>query len=208
METQTEQHPTQPQQKNMPVWEKSQLQNWMNIPQKYHSVLFSQLQGIQDIVQYAKDMADAGHSIIFTGSCGTGKTHLAVCLMRRIWAQKYNADRDKTPIFKSYLDLLAAIKQSWTGNPADEYIWINRLSNVPVLVFDDIGVGNHTDWSRSIVYQVIDKRYRDCKQTIITTNLAIDKLSEVIDDRIASRLCDGIIIEMQGKDWRIPFKMS
>src|SRR3990167_2105770 len=200
----SEEHPIKTQQKNTLELEKFHLQNSMDIPLKYHSVLFSQLQGISDTIQYAKHMAREGHSIILTGSCGTGKTHLAVCLMRMIWAEKYNADRDKTPIYKSYPDLLAAIKQSWTGNPADEWTWINRLSNAPVLVLDDLGVGNHTDWSRGIVYQVIDKRYRDCKQTIITTNLSINKLSEVVDDRIASRLCDGIVIEMQGKDWRIP----
>jgi len=183
--------------------EKTQIQNWMDIPLRYHSVLFNQLKDMAETMQYAKDMSHAGHSIVFTGSCGTGKTHLAVCLMRRIWIKNYNMSQDKTPLYKSYPDLLTAIKQSWTGNPADEYRWIDRLVNAPVLLLDDLGIGNHTDWSRSIVYQVIDKRYRERLQTIITTNLTLDKLAEVIDDRIASRLSDGIIIRMEGKDWRL-----
>lgn len=182
--------------------EKRIIQNQMGIPIKYHNVLFNHLIGITDTINHLKHMADDGHSITLTGSCGTGKTHLAICLMRQIWI-KAGADQNNLPTYKSYPDLLSHIKQSWTGNPADEYTIINRLSNTPVLVLDDLGVGNHTDWSRSIIYQVIDKRYRDCKQTIITTNLSMTKLSELIDDRIASRLSDGIIVEMQGEDWRL-----
>lgn len=190
-------------QTSMTEWEKSQMQNWMGIPKKYHNVLFNQLLGITDMVSYAQEMADRGHSITFTGPCGVGKTHLAICLMRRIWIKLFNADRDNLPAYKSYSDLLNNIKQAWTGNPQDEYRWINKLSTVPLLVLDDVGVGNHTDWSRSIIYQVVDKRYRDCRQTIITTNLSIAKFAEVVDDRIASRLCDGIAVEMSGKDWRV-----
>ena len=81
---------------------------------------------------------------------------------------------------------------------------INFYGSKELLVIDDVGAEKVSDWSRQMFYTLIDRRYREMSQTIITSNLDLDKLAEIIDERISSRIIEmGKVIKLGGKDWRL-----
>jgi DNA replication protein DnaC len=145
------------------------------------------------------------------GIPGCGKSHLAAALIRaRIESIKVNAEIEDASLLSpgmlwvSVIDLLLEIKRSFKDDSdATEDEVIGKYSRVKYLTLDDIGVEKTTDWVLQTLYTIIDKRYRDMKRTVITSNLTLDQIADKIGDRIASRIagmCD--VIELKGKDRR------
>lgn len=154
-----------------------------------------------------------GNSLFLTGIPGSGKTHLAVALLNEWFAESMVLGEEGpypskgNPMFLPAVELLLEIKESWRAEEnaqADsEKMILDKYSRKPLLIIDDLGAEKISEWSRQVVYLLIDRRYRDCKQTIITSNLSIQALANQLDARIASRISEmGSILEMENKDYR------
>lgn len=189
------------------VLSKYDVQALMGIPKSYWNKDFKTMKGVDKKIAIAKKAVENGESVYIHGSCGTGKTLMAVCLMRYWWA-RFNPDKQTYPVFINVLDLLSRIKQSWSDNQKlqgdyETHI-VEYYREVPFIVFDDIGIGAWTDWAAGIMYRIINKRSEEEGITIVTSNYGSKELADKIDDRIVSRLHGmGIAIELEGKDWRV-----
>ena len=79
--------------------------------------------------------------------------------------------------------LLNELKQSFGDDNAlrriDKYVMQSAL-----VIFDDIGAENATDWAREKLYQYIDYRYANGLACIFTSNKSVDTLDFRIADRI------------------------
>jgi len=132
--------------------------------------------------------------LLLCGPTGTGKTHLAVAILREAVKKGLHSTFVYTP------ELIAEAKQEIkTG--------VNRIAgkvaNTYFLVLDDLGAEYSTEWVLETLRRLIDQRSRDGKPTVITTNLRTDQL-EMIDERIFSRLkgmCERVVLT--GKDRRV-----
>jgi DNA replication protein DnaC len=73
---------------------------------------------------------------------------------------------------------------------------LERYGKVGLLVLDDFGTQNTSDWAFTMLYMLINRRYDDMSPTIITSNYSLEELADKLeDDRITSRLyemCDVI----------------
>lgn len=166
-------------------------------------------------VELAKTTIDAGGSIFISGECGRGKTHLAVGLAR-VWflknltgeydkyAKRLKIEIDRFPCFLPAVEFFLELKHSFDSKSGDsESSIIKSYAGKELLIIDDLGAEKVSDWSRQVFYTLLDRRYRDMKQTIITSNLSLSDLAQQIDVRISSRILEmGVAIQLKGTDMR------
>lgn len=108
----------------------------------------------------------AGRGLLLTGSIGSGKTHLAVGLLRYLIRQ-----RGATGIFCDYRDLLKQIQNSYNPQVATTELEILRpVFEAEVLLLDELGAAKRTDWVWDTVAHILNTRYNDKRTTLITTN--------------------------------------
>ena len=119
---------------------------------------------------------DKGEGLYFEGTCGTGKTHLAVAIAMKLINQGVPV------ICKTSIDLLASIKQSYErDSTVNEEDVIEAYNTVDLLVIDDLGKERATEWSVPILYRIINDRYENMLPTVITTNYNTDDLIDKLN---------------------------
>lgn len=128
--------------------------------------------------QVAKDYADNfalfmqdGIGLYIEGTNGTGKTHLAAAIAMQLMTQ------EKIPcICKTAGDLLLDIKSAFDREGVNEKQVLQIYKDVSLLIVDDLGKEQCTDWSISTLYSILNDRYEKMLPTIITTNYNSDEL--------------------------------
>jgi len=144
-----------------------------------------------------------GQSYFLHGKPGTGKTYIAVCLLKELGQVSPDYLR-----FVTMADLLMRIKATFEdgADESEKYV-IREYTTRPCLVLDDIGVEKTTDWVLQILYTIIDRRYRDMLQTVFTSNLNLSQLADKLGERIPSRIAEMCgpdnILHITGPDRRL-----
>lgn len=147
----------------------------------------------------AMHCAEGGDGLQLMGEPGTGKTHLAVAAVLRA------IQLGRTAIYVPVVDLLDEIREKTRSDKIG--IYLQTLRDVDLLAIDDLGMQKNTDWVGEKLYQIVNDRYVDKKQIIVTTNARnIDELSYMIGTsgrQIASRLSEMTAsVIMDGADIR------
>lgn len=137
----------------------------------------------REVLAWARSMAryyyEGGRgNVIMTGEAGRGKSHLAYSIIKAL-----SETQGSLAIIVNVVDLLDEIKSDFN----QKQFWLNKLVEVDYLVLDDLGAEKISDWSKEIIYSILNKRTR----TIITTNLTAGELVDSYGKRIASRLLKG-----------------
>ena len=146
-----------------------------------------------------------GQGLLLTGTCGVGKTHLAVALLKAI------TDRGFSAMFYEFGALLKEIQGSYNSSTkTSELAVLAPVLEADVLVLDELGASKPTDWVRDTMAHVINTRYNDRKLTIFTSNYLDARVAdrdETLEDRIGVRLrsrlfemCKTVLVE--GDDFR------
>jgi DNA replication protein DnaC len=141
-----------------------------------------------------------GHSLIFSGPSGTGKTHLAVAIAYRAIQNGFDA------FFTTATDL---IDQLSTAARRGRLRHVLPLYTHPaVLVIDEVGYLSYGPDAANVLFQVVNDRHLHRRPLIFTTNkpLAVwgrvlhdPDLAEAILDRTLER---GRHIELRGRSYR------
>jgi DNA replication protein DnaC len=150
-------------------------------------------------VEHFDEALKGGFGILLYGIPGTGKTYMSSCIANAL------IKKDIPVIVISADGIIERIKDTFNNHGADStHIVINSLDNAALLVIDDLGAENDSDWTRTMIYRIIDNRYRIKKPMIITTNfLSLVSIKERYDQRTFERMITmATPVEYQGKSLR------
>jgi len=161
--------------------------------------------------------------LLSPGVYGVGKTHLVCALANHLVETKETAKfqkdsyyivRRKCPVFfTAEAKLLNRIRQTFNNQKdepraeTDDMIF-KSLASYPLLIIDDVGKVRPRDYSflQGVYFNIIDERYVNEQQVILTTNLDFKELEEHIGGSSADRMREMVgkegFIKMDGKSYR------
>lgn len=125
-------------------------------------------------------------NFIFSGSTGTGKNHLACAMANALMKRK------QTVLVITVAELMMKIRDKYNKESrVTESQFLKYLSNVDLLVLDEVGVQRMNDHESIMINTIIDSRYTNEKPTGILTNLKSDELTIVLGGRVMERLLEN-----------------
>ena len=128
----------------------------------------------------------SGTCLIFCGTVGTGKTHLAVGIAKEIAKMGYQ------PLFCTVAKAIRSVKETYNYERTEtERQAIDMFIKPDLLILDEVGVQFGSETEKNIIFEIINGRYEDVKPTIIISNLAKDKLQDFFGERAFDRLRQG-----------------
>jgi len=168
----------------------------------------TQLQAFNYAFKIVDEYPAIDRGLLLMGSCGVGKTHLSVAILRGLIGKEVDC------LFYEFGTLLKEIQESYNQvSQTSELKVLAPVYEAEVLVLDELGAVKPTDWVRDTMMQIINARYNDRKLTIFTTNYLDARRQsseETLKDRVGVRLrsrlyemCKTVIIE--GEDFRRRF---
>lgn len=114
----------------------------------------------------------AGRGLILLGPVGTGKSSAAAL------ACTDAVSRGRNVLWQYVPDLIDELTQK----SAQRAAVVNRAARADLLVWDDFGVRDMADWELGYLDQIVERRYREFRPMIVTSNLLVEDL--VTDTRL------------------------
>lgn len=175
--------------------------------ENYDTYCPSLARALMNTKRWVEEYPSVDVGLLFLGSCGVGKTHLAVAALKALIKNK-----GVSGLFYDFRDLLKEIQDSYNPNThTSELKILSSIFEAEVLVLDELGASKPTEWVQETMTHIINKRYLDKKITIFTSNY-LDQLfdtayDETLTDRVGVRIrsrltemCRQILVE--GEDYR------
>lgn len=142
-----------------------------------------------------------GAGLVLWGDVGTGKTHLACAIANELTKQL------RPVLYCTALEAVQLVKASWkkSDDAMTEYDVYARFGEPDLLIIDEIGVQSRTDFENVVLTSIADIRSRNCKPTIIISNLAPEAIFELLGERMFDRLVGfgASVIHMPGRSLRM-----
>lgn len=149
-------------------------------------------------------------NLFLTGTPGVGKTYFAKQILDK-------AIKDRDEYIKSlghdgygirsgseaYRFFTCSELMLYARIPRETIQYYETCVKLKGLILDDLGMGKKSDFIPDIIYMIIDARITLNRPTIVTTNLKLEEISTLIDDRLASRLGSFEYLKLEGEDKRL-----
>ncbi|MBQ8993034.1 MAG: IS21-like element helper ATPase IstB [Turicibacter sp.] len=143
---------------------------------------------------------DAQENIVFLGSSGVGKTHLAVSIGIAAAKKRYS-----TYFIKCH-DLIQQLKKAKLENRLEARL--KHFCKYKLLIIDELGYLPIEKDDAKLFFQLIDMRYEK-RSTILTTNINFNSWDDIFyDPVIANAILDRIlhhahVVNITGKSYRL-----
>ncbi|MBM9968268.1 ATP-binding protein, partial [Pseudomonas aeruginosa] len=138
---------------------------------------------------YADDFASnwkVGRSLMLLGTMGTGKTHLACAIIQQVLRTEGLAGA--TARYITAPDLILGVKDTFGRKGKSESEVYESLHAPDLLVIDELGAQGGTEYELGLLHEVIDRRYREMRPTVVVSNMSAQEVAKYIGDRAVDRL--------------------
>lgn len=123
--------------------------------------------------------------LILIGNVGSGKTHLAAAVSNSL------KELNIQVVFAVVPDLLDEMRATFNKNEdLTENDILDGAKKAGVLILDDLGAHNYTEWTRNKLFSLLNYRLAHSLPVVITTNLDMDELEEHLGERTTSRIVE------------------
>ncbi len=141
------------------------------------------------------DTFTVGDNLLLLGAPGLGKTFLSSAIANRV------LERGKTVAYVSAAEFFANYSQNhFTDHPMS----MDLYYECDLLILDDLGTEFKTGLTVSLLGEMIDRRLREGKNTILSTNLSFTELENAYHERVVSRLLGNYTyLLFAGEDIRV-----
>ena len=187
--------------------------NHSNIPKKQQCIhrlkpddcdipAFEKLSDIQ--MNIGKFTENGGILYIYSNTCGNGKTTWTIKMLLQYFQEVWEGNGlTVRGLFINVPQFLNKAKAA-ISKPDPEFEELrSHLETADLVIFDDVSaMGNMSGYDYTTLYSYIDSRSFQNMAMIFTGNHSPEELQKVLGERIASRICQGINIELKGRDMR------
>lgn len=153
----------------------------------YRTESDGQKRALRTCAEYAENFlvhAKAGRSLLLLGCVGTGKTHLAAAIGNHVIRQFGLA-----ALYTTASAVIRHVKASFDRESTHTEAQAYQLYQAPsLLILDEVGVQNATEFERVVMFELINARYEALKPTVIISNRSKDDLPAYLGDRVVDRL--------------------
>ena len=180
----------------------------LDIPARYQRMSFENFVDTDRQIHTMQKALLQKRGVYLHGDCGTGKTHVACALMLDWFANALRQSNEgkrqhPTSKFISTVNLLLKFKETFNTRSGEAEL-IRKYTSIELLLLDDIGAERATTWSKDTIITLVGLRDEDKRQTIFTSNLNLQAISESYDDRISSRIGGTCaVVKLAGPDRRL-----
>ncbi len=130
------------------------------------------------------------------GGTGTGKTHLAVAIA------VHRLERGEQAFFAFVPELVDHLRYTFGPNSSVTYDHVfDSIRNAPLLILDDLGSEQRSEWAREKLYQLVVHRHNRRMPTIVTTAVNIPEDTSSIVSRLRDPAA-GVVVNIDAPDHR------
>lgn len=120
--------------------------------------------------------------VVLHGSVGTGKSWLCKALINKWASPTYRCK------FISTSDAFKNIRSGIDNPESSIALECDKLIEPALLIFDDLGVDNVSDWTREQLFSIFEARSNCQRPTWFTTNLSQASIAKTYGERIYDRM--------------------
>lgn len=110
--------------------------------------------------------------LLFIGSVGTGKTHLAAAIAHD------QINKGRSVLFGTVPTLLSRIKATYSDDHETEREVMSMFFRCSLLVLDDLGKEKVSEWVEERMYEIVNGRYERNLPIVITTNVGLKAVKD------------------------------
>ena len=148
--------------------------------------------------RYANSFTPESRGLMFIGSAGLGKTHMALAIADTVLNRGFDV------LYTSSAALAAQLGREHFDHAAEDP-WLDACKEADLLILDDLGTEYISQLTISVLYELINTRMLCHRPTIYTSNIVDSSIFEArYTEKVASRILGSCqIFKFFGTDQRL-----